>query len=348
MNYTSLVNKTHFHQETQNYFSGRVVAVTGGSGFVGSHVVEQLLALGACPVILTRQSQPKFLKNLHNIEIRQCDLTNYQSALQALQGASVVLNLSAAVYGIEHNSKYSASIFQENMQMFFNTIKAAKELEVDRFLTTSSACVYPRNCTIPTPEIEGFLSEPEPTNSGYGWAKRMTEYLSMQYAKEFGLSISIARPYNIYGPRDNFLPKTSHVIPALIYKAFQTNSGALHVWGDGSHSRSFLYVDDCARGLLEVTARYAVTDPINIGVNEEITIAELAHMIAAIVSSIRGVDIQVIFEQNGLTGQPRRCCDTSKIMEKLNFKAHMNFYDGLQRSIEWYKNNENIAMFAHV
>jgi len=252
------------------------------------------------------------------------------------------------VVGLEYNSTHPASIFHENMQIFLNVIKAAQQLKVDRFLVTSSACVYPRFCTIPTSEDEGFLGEPEPTNSGYGWAKRMQEYLGAQYAREFGLSVSIARPYNAYGPRDNFDPTSSHVIPALIRKAFESSNGFLDVWGDGSHSRSFLYVEDFARGLLEVAARYPMAEPINLGAEEETTIRELATQIASLVSQIRGVRIQPRFEPAGLTGQPRRCCDTSKANRVLGFRAQMALSEGLKRTVEWFAKNESRALPAHL
>ncbi len=349
MTHSSLFTEADFHPDTRAFFRDRVVAVTGGSGFVGSHVVEQLLAIGAKPLVLTRQAHPPFLEPLaSSIEIRRCDLNDYQTTRTALQGASVILNLAALVRGLEYNAKHSATIFQTNLQIFFNVIKAAASLKVDRFLTTSSACVYPRNCTIPTPEGEGFLDEPEPTNSGYGWAKRMQEYLSIQYAKEFGLSIAIARPFNVYGPRDNFDPKTSHVIPALILKAFRSTNGILPVWGDGSHSRSFLYVNDCARGLIEVAARYAQAEPINIGVNEETPIRKFAEEIAALVSEIRGVPIKAVFDSAGLTGQPRRRCDTNKIESQLGFRVRIGFSDGLRRTIEWFTAHENLALSAHL
>jgi GDP-L-fucose synthase len=325
------------------------VAITGGTGFIGSHVVEQLLYLGAKPIVLSRRSNPKFLRNcLSVVEIRKCDLESNGSTLKAFEGASAVLNLAAKVAGLEYNQQHPASIFSQNMQIFLNVIKAAQMQRVERFLVTSSACVYPRECKIPTPEEEGFVGEPEPTNSGYGWAKRMQEYLGAQYAREFGLPVSIARPYNAYGPRDNFDPSSSHVIPALIRKAFETTDGFLNVWGDGSHSRSFLYVDDFARGLLEVAARYPMADPVNLGTPEETTIRDLATHIADIVSEIRGLAIRPRFEPTALTGQPRRCCDVTKVIRVLGFRPKIGLMEGLKRTVEWFAANESRTLPAHV
>ena len=347
--YESKCSATDFHPDTRAFFLNRTVAVTGGTGFIGSHVVEQLLCLGAQPIVLSRRPESAFLRHWRQrIRLRKCDLESYESTHKALEGASVVLNLAAKVVGLEYNSTHPASIFHENMQIFLNVIKAAQQLKVDRFLVTSSACVYPRFCTIPTSEDEGFLGEPEPTNSGYGWAKRMQEYLGAQYAREFGLSVAIARPYNAYGPRDNFDPASSHVIPALIRKAFESRDGFLDVWGDGSHSRSFLYVDDFARGLLEVAARYPVADPLNLGSEEETTIRDLASQIASLVSKIRDMPIQPRFEPAGLTGQPRRCCDTNKANRVLGFRTQVALSEGLRRTVEWFAKNESRTLPAHL
>lgn len=346
--YRSSVQPEDFHPETRSFFAARTVAVTGGSGFIGSHVVEQLLALGARVIVPGRQSRPEFLASVENeIEVRTCDLLHSEAAREAIRGASAVLHLAAVVGGLQFNIEHPASIFRDNMQMFLNVIHAAADQKAERFLVMSSACVYPRHCSIPTPESEGFLDEPEPTNGGYGWAKRMQEYLGRQYSIEFGLPVAIARPYNAYGPRDYFDPARSHVIPALIAKAFQTEDGTLPVWGDGSHSRSFLYADDFARGALEVAARYASADAVNLGIDEETTIAELAGTIASIVSRMQGRTITPVFNPTGLTGQPRRRCDTTKAARLLGFQAHIPLAKGLERTIEWYRTHANRSLPSH-
>ena len=328
---------TPFHTETLEYFKGKRVAVTGGSGFIGSRLVEFLVDMGAQVVVPTRQSNPAFLKSVQSkINIVPCDLTDLDQTLEAFSGCTVVLSLAAKVAGLEFNAKHPASIFQDNLEMFFTTIKAAQKLGVERFLTTSSACVYPRHCRIPTPEEDGFVDEPEITNSGYGWSKRMEEYLSRQYAQEFGMSVAIARPYNAYGPRDNFDPQSSHVIPSLIRKAFETTTDTFKVWGDGSHSRSFLYVDDFARGLLEVAARYPQADPVNIGADEETTIRDIAIKIGELVSVHRGSRVAPAFDPKGLTGQPRRKCDVTKAKTLLQYEAHTSLEHGLKQTVAWF------------
>ncbi|MBT6094249.1 MAG: NAD-dependent epimerase/dehydratase family protein [Rhodospirillaceae bacterium] len=346
--YRSPVDSSQFHADTRAYFEGRNVCVTGGSGFIGSHVVEQLLALGAHPIVPTRQTAPLFLAHLRSeSDIRCCDLADRRQALDALDGASVVLNLAASVGGIQYNAAHPATVFQANMRTFLNVVDAAERTGIERLLVVSSACIYPRHCTVPTPETEGFSDWPEPTNAGYGWAKRMEEFAAQCYAEEHGLEVAIARPYNAYGPRDNFNPESSHVLPALILKAFESQDGTLPVWGDGQQSRSFLYVDDFARGLLEVTARSAEADPINIGEHNEVTIAETANMIAQIVGARRGIAIKPTFQPTDLTGQPRRNCDTTKLKEKLGFETQVSLQQGLEASINWFEANRELAMSAH-
>jgi GDP-L-fucose synthase len=339
------MNDSEFSSKAISFFCGRRVAVTGGTGFIGSHLVEQLLQLDSIPIVLSRQTDPKFLAHLKDkIILRHCDNAKKSHVIEALQGCSIVMNLSASVAGIEYNSLHPASIFQDNLVGFINVIEAAKDLNVERFLVTSSACVYPRHCSVPTPESEGFLDVPEPTNSGYGWAKRMEEFLGASYAKEFGLSVAIARPYNSYGPRDNFSYERSHVIPALIRRAFETELDTFEVWGDGSHSRSFLYVDDFARGLIEVTAQYPEATAVNIGDAEEISIRAVATLIADRVSRYRNRKIIPKFNGLGLTGQPRRCCDTQKAQKVLSFKARVPFTTGLDATVDWYFKNEYSTM----
>jgi GDP-L-fucose synthase len=316
------------------------VLVLGGSGFVGSHVVEQLLTLDAFPIVLSRRPDPAFLSHLGNaVERVQGSLLDEQTALATARRASVILNLSADVAGIAWNAAHPASMFMNNMDLFFSSIRAASKAGVDRYLVTSSACVYPRHCSIPTPESEGFRDEPEPTNAGYGWAKRMEEFVGRAAAHEYGLSVAIARPYNCYGPRDNFDPETSHVIPALIRKALdaaKAGQESYTVWGAGDHSRGFLYVDDFARGLIEVAARYPEADPVNIGASGEVTIRETAETIAALVSRKIGHAVKPVFDAGGITGQPRRACDTTKAEQILGYRAQVALADGLERTIDWF------------
>jgi GDP-L-fucose synthase len=327
----------NFHTDTLSFFVNNPVLVTGGTGFIGTRLVEFLVKMGASVKVISRQANPPALSHLMDrISVIRCNLQDLGEARRAIRGTDTVLSLAATVAGLDYNAKHPGTIFRENLQTFLTTIQAAQEAGVRRFLTTSSACVYPRDCSVPTPESEGFVDSPEKTNAGYGWSKRMEEFVSTAYAQEFGMKIAIARPYNGYGPGDNFEPSRSHVIPSLIRKAFETQDGTFQVWGSGEHSRSFLYLDDFARGLLEVAARYPEADPVNLGSREETTIKTLAWLIADLVSEYRGTQVSPVFQPEGLTGQPRRTCDTSKAEEILGFRASIPLAEGLRKTVEWY------------
>ncbi len=310
------------------------MAVAGGAGFIGSFLVEQLLEAGARVTLGQRRpgAQDFYDAVGDRVRIVECDLEQIGDCRRLVEGQQIVMYLAASVAGIAYNMKHPASIFQDNVRPFLNTIEAARDVETERFLVTSSACVYPRFCTIPTPESEGFVDLPEPTNLGYGVAKRVEELVGGMYAEEFGMSVAIARPYNAYGPRDDFEPETSHVVPALIRRIFQENENPLVVWGSGRQTRSFLYVTDFARGLMEVTERYAEADPVNLGADEETTIGDLVNRLVA----IHGGDIDVQFDESKPEGQPRRACDTTKAAEKVGFRATVSLDDGLQQTVEWF------------
>lgn len=317
------------------FWKGKRVLVTGGNGFIGSHLVELLLAEGAQVVSTASRSETRyrFLEHVADkIEVKVGDLADPSHARHCLEGVDILMCLAARVGGIEYNVKHPASIFRGNISQFLSMIEAARLEGTSRVLITSSACVYPRFCTIPTPETEGFLDRPEPTNEGYGWAKRMEEFVGEAYAREYGMNICIARPYNAYGPRDNFDPKSSHVIPALIRRV-EMGENPLVVWGDGTVSRSFLYVTDFARGLMLVAEKSPQVSAINIGAREETTIRELARTIV----EVSGRSVRLEFDASKPAGQPRRCCDTSLAEHLLNFEAKISLRDGLAETIAWYQ-----------
>jgi len=318
-----------------SFWKKKNVLVTGGAGFVGSHLVEMLVE---------KEAKVKVVDNLENgvsenlasvkskIEFAQNDLKTLEGCLEATNNIDIVMNLAAKVGGIEFNRQHPGMMFYGNVQVSANMLEAARINKVERFLVVSSACVYPRFCKIPTPESEGFVHVPEPTNEGYGWAKRMAEFQGMAYAKEFGMKIAIARPYNAYGPRDHFNPEKSHVIPALIKRIFEGEDPVV-VWGDGEQSRAFLYVEDFARGLIELTEKYPKADPVNIGTDEEIKIKDLINLIV----KLSGKNPKVIFDTTKPAGQPRRNCDNAKAKEKIGFIPKINLEGGLKKTIEWYK-----------
>ena len=323
-----------------NFWKGKKVLVTGGSGFIGSYVAELLIQKGAIVSITTfkgRKSndEERNIKDFKNkITILNADLMDMQKCLEVTKGKDIVLNLAARVGGIELNSKHPSIMFKDNLLMFMNVIEASRINNVEKFLTVSSACVYPHICTIPIPEEEGFKDAPAPSNEGYGWAKRMQEFLSKSYAKEYGMKIAIVRPSNAYGPRDNFDAETSHVIPALIRRILN-GENPLIVWGSGNQTRSFLYATDFARGLLEIAEKHAVSDPINLGDEREVTIKELVTILLKLCNKEK--DIKVIYDTSKPEGQPRRCSDVNKAKKLLQYKTEVKLEDGLKQTIEWYK-----------
>lgn len=323
------------------FYHNKKVLVTGGSGFVGSHVVEQLIKRGARVRITTSRSnldkKTRFFLNqvIDQIEIVNADLRNLDEAVKAIDGCQFVINAAAKVSGLSYNRDHSAEMFRDNMLIGLNTIEAARLVDVERFLVVSSACVYRRDCLIPTPETEGFVEEPEETSRGYGWSKRMHEYLGRAYTKDYGMTIGIARPYNCYGPRDDFDPAHSHVIPGMI-KRFADGENPFKLWGNGEQSRSFLFVKDFARGLLEVLEKYAVADPLNIGADEETRIGPLANQIRRLMGL---EEVPIVLDLDKPIGQPRRHCDISKAVEKINWQPEYNLEQGLQETIEYYLKN---------
>lgn len=315
------------------FWKNKKVLVTGGAGFIGSYVVEQLLEKGSKVSITTHSGNLiNILHVINQIEVILADLTKPELAINATKGFDIVLNLASRVAGIQFNINHPATMFKDNFQIAQNVTDACLKNKVERLMLTSSACVYARHCSIPTPEEEGFLDDPEPTNLGYGWAKRVEELIGRFYYQEYGMKIALPRPYNAYGPRDDFNPETSHVIPGLIKRVFD-GENPLIVWGSGKQTRSFLFVEDFVRGLIAITEKYPVADPINIGTNEEVTIGDLAKLIV----DISGKEIKIKFDNTKPDGQPRRNCDTKKAKEKIGYTANVPLSEGLRKTIEWYK-----------
>lgn len=316
------------------FWAGRAVLVTGASGFIGSHVVEALLAQGA-RVRGVGRSRQRFEAALGSratqIEWLEGDLTIPAVAQAACAGMEVVCHLAGHVGGVGQNAAHPSTMLVDNLRIGLPVFEAAAHAGAQRLLCVSSACVYPGRCTIPTPESEGFTGDPEATNFGYGWAKRLLEVQARAAMQEFGIQAAIVRPYNAYGPCDTFDPQTSHVIPALIRRVLE-GEDPLVVWGDGTQTRSFLYVSDLVEGLLRAVERYAVGDPVNLGTDEEVTTAALVQMIC----QLCGRAPRVVFDPNRPSGQARRRGDLRKSRECLGFAPRVGLREGLGRTIEWY------------
>ncbi len=319
---------------SHNFWNGKRVLVTGGDGFIGSHLVDHLLVHGAIVTITTYTQKGKAnIAHLNGkIHVVTGDLRYPDICEIAARGQEAIFHLASNVSGVEYNKEHPASMLRDNLLMSTNMLEAARKADVERFLMVSSACVYPRFTTIPTPEIDGFVDMPEETNFGYGWSKRIGELLARTYHQEYGMNIGVVRPYNTYGSRDHFTDEKAHVIPSLIRRIADGES-PLVVWGDGTQSRSFLYVDDNVRGMIMALEQYPMPDPINLGMEEEITIRDLAQMIITAFGFTR----TMTYDTTKTSAQPRRCCDVRKAKEKLGFTAQVPLAEGIRRTVAWYR-----------
>lgn len=325
----------------KKFWVGKRVLVTGGTGFIGSHVVEKLVARKARVSVLDRimNGQIKHIGYLkEKVQFIQGDCALLTTARRACRGQDVVMNLAAHVGGIDFNRHHQGTMMYDNLRIATVMIEAARREKVGRFLVVSSACVYPHDAEVPTAEDEGMRGEPEPTNGGYGWAKRMAEVLGRYYAGEFGMQVGIVRPYNAYGPRDHFDPKSSHVIPALI-KRIMDGEDPVVVWGSGKQTRAFLYVEDLAEGMIQAIEKYPVPDPVNLGTDEEVSVARLVRTIM----QISGKSVNVIFDKRKPDGSPRRNSNNTKARKKIGFVAKTELREGLEKTIDWYKKNYGVS-----
>jgi GDP-L-fucose synthase len=312
-----------------NFWSGRRVLVTGAGGFIGSHVAAMLAARGARVTATTSQApgrgQVEQLYRLGCAEIRAFDLSRSDDCAAACVGQEVVLNLAHIDGSVAFKRQHPASIFRRNMLITLNMLEAAANAGVDRFLLVSSSEVYSEGLEAPIPESSTFAGLADRAEDGYAWSKRMSELGAHLYAEERGLKVAIARPNNVYGPGDH----RGRVIPMLITEAFR-RSDALVVWGSGEQIRTFLYVEDFVRGLLDLVERHPEGDPVNFGGEDEVTIRQVAELIVR----LSGRDLSVICDASKPAGPMRRSTDITKARELLGFRPQVALEAGLAATIE--------------
>ena len=304
--------------------SDKRILVTGGAGFLGKQVINQLLLAGA---------------DKHKISVprsRDCDLRHWESCQQAVKEQDIVIHLAAHVGGIGLNREKPAELFYDNLMMGAQLIHAAYQAGVEKFTCVGTICAYPKFTPVPFQEDDLWNGYPEETNAPYGIAKKALLVQLQSYRQQYGFKGIYLLPVNLYGPEDNFDPRSSHVIPALIRKvheAQQRGDKHLPVWGDGSPTREFLYSTDAARGIVIATQKYDEPEPVNLGTNYEISIKDLVELICELMEFAG----EIVWETDKPNGQPRRCLDTNRAKEKFGFVAETEFRQGLKNTIDWYR-----------
>jgi GDP-L-fucose synthase len=309
----------------QRDLRGKRISVTGGGGFLGSVVVRKLRERGC--------------EHVHVVRKRDYDLVKGAEVerLYAEARPEIVIHLAAVVGGIGANRENPGRYFYDNLMMGAQLIEGARLSGVEKFVQVGTICAYPKHTPVPFKEEDLWNGYPEETNAPYGVAKKALLVQCQAYRDQYGLNAIYLLPVNLYGPGDNFDPNTSHVIPALVKKfveAVSAGAPSVEVWGTGSATREFLYVDDAAEGLVLATEAYDGSEPVNLGAGREISICELAEIIAR----ETGFKGEIVWDASKPDGQPRRALDTTRAAELFGFRARTDFLEGLRRTIEWYGN----------
>lgn len=307
-----------------SFWLDRRVAVTGGAGFLGSYVVEKLRERGCQRIFVPRRSD--------------FDLREKEAVIRLYEQArpDMVLHLAAVVGGIGANRKHPGRFFYDNAMMGIQLVEYARRFDVRKFVCVGTICAYPKFTPVPFREGNLWNGYPEETNAPYGLAKKMLLVQAQAYRQEYGFNAIYLLPVNLHGPRDNFDPETSHVIPALICKFLEAKlqgEPKIVAWGTGNVSREFLYVEDAAEGILLAAEHYDKAGPVNLGSGEEITIRELVYLIR----ELTGYAGEIEWDTSQPDGQPRRCLDTSRAEREFGFRARTNLREGLLRTIRWYE-----------
>ena len=309
-------------------WANKRAVVTGGAGFLGSFVVEKLHERGCAKVVVPRSKE-------YDLREREAITRLYNEVKP-----HIVIHLAAVVGGIEANRANPGRFFYDNAIMGIQLMECARQFGVEKFVAVGTICAYPKFTPVPFREEHLWNGYPEETNAPYGLAKKMMLVQAQAYRAQYGFNSIYLLPVNLYGPRDNFDLNTSHVIPALIRKcieAVESESHEIILWGDGSPTREFLYVEDAAEGILLATERYNGDQPVNLGIGEEISICDLAQLITAEV----GYTGNINWDTTKPNGQPRRCLDVSRAKQQFGFQAKYHLCDGIPRTVEWFKKHRH-------
>jgi dTDP-glucose 4,6-dehydratase/GDP-L-fucose synthase len=315
--------------DSTDFWEGKTVMVTGGSGFLGSHLIDDLRSRSDSVEVFVPRSDEYDLRE--RADIRRAFVQS---------GADIVIHLAATVGGIGANRENPGRYFYDNAIMGIELLELARQFDVEKFTILGTICSYPKYTPIPFSEEDLFDGYPEETNAPYGIAKKALLTQSKAYRKQYDFNSIYLMPVNLYGPRDDFDLETSHVIPAIIRKCIEArDSGAesITAWGTGEPTREFLYVKDAVEGILDATERYDKSEPVNLGSGMEISIQELIETIANLTSFEGSIE----WDTSKPDGQPRRRLDTSRAEKRFGWEATTDFEDGLRKTIEWYEQQED-------
>ncbi len=304
------------------------ILVTGGAGFLGSFIVKKLLKLGALE------------KNITIPRSKDFDLRKWENCLKATKNQNIVIHSAAKIGGIGLNMEKPGEMFYDNIMMGVQLMEAARQSGVEKFVAVGTVCAYPKFTPVPFKEDDLWSGYPEETNAPYGLAKKMLLVQAQAYRQQHGFNAIYLLPVNLYGPGDNFDPKSSHAIPALIRKvakAKKEGSNFIEVWGSGKASREFLYAEDAAEGIVLATIKYDKPEPVNIGSGGEISIKDLVKLICQFMN-FKG---EIRWNTAKPDGQPRRRLDVSRAKKEFGFLAKTDFEIGLKKTIKWYLSNLN-------
>lgn len=318
-----MLNMRVYHLELKH----ESIVVTGGAGFLGSHLVGELESEGVQNIFIPRS--------------KEYDLVEKEAVIRLLKDSnpSIIIHLAAAVGGIGANLQHPGSFFYQNLMMGVQLIEQARLAKIKKFVAIGTICSYPKFAHIPFKEDDLWNGYPEETNAPYGLAKKMMLVQSQAYRQQYSFNSIFLLPVNLYGPKDNFDPESSHVIPAMIkkfYAAKLADEGSVTLWGDGTPTREFLHVKDCARGIVLATKHYNKSDPVNLGSGRELSIRDLANLISHKIGYVG----KIVWDVSKPNGQPRRQLDVSKAQKEFGFSAEIDFDNGLTESIEWYLKNK--------
>lgn len=304
------------------------ILITGGNGFLGKRVVNKLMLRGCKRIFVVRS--------------KDYDLVRMEDVLRLYKDAKpdIVIHLAAKVGGIEANRENPGKFFYDNLKMGIQMMETARQNQVEKFVAIGTICSYPKFTPVPFREEKLWIGYPEETNAPYGLAKKMLLVQSQAYRQQYGFNSIFLLPVNLYGPGDNFDPKYSHVIPALVRKCVEaqiSNLPEVMAWGTGNPTREFLYVDDAAEAIILATIKYNGSEPVNLGSGFEIKIKDLARLIADL-TKFKG---KIIWDKDKPDGQPRRCLDVSRAKINFGFSAKTPLEEGLKKTIKWYRKNRD-------